>query len=44
MLGSDSHHRDNLIFYFDECVALLKENNIDHISVFTGNGFEKMAI
>ena len=44
VLGSDSHHRDNVIFYFDECVELLKQNRIDHISVFNGTGFDKMAI
>ena len=44
VLGSDSHHRDNLTFFFDECVEILKENRIDHISVFNGNGFDKMAI
>jgi histidinol-phosphatase (PHP family) len=44
VLGSDSHHRDNLTFYFDECVELLKENHIDHISVFNGNSFDKMDI
>ena len=44
VLGSDSHHRDNLTFYFDECVEILKENGFDHISVFNGKGFDKMAI
>jgi hypothetical protein len=44
VLGSDSHHRDNLTFYFDECVEILKENRIDHISIFNGIGFDRMAI
>lgn len=44
VLSSDSHHRDNLTFHFDECVRLLKEKQFDHISVFAGNGYEKMAI
>lgn len=44
VLGSDSHHRDNLTFFFDECVEILKDNGIDHISVFNGTGFDKMAI
>ena len=44
VLGSDSHHRDNLTFYFDECVELLKENHIDHISVFNGRSFDKMDV
>ena len=44
VLGSDSHHRDNVIFYFDECVEILKQNQIDHISVFNGKDFDKVAI
>ena len=44
VLGRDSHHRDNLTFFFDECVEILKDNGIDHISVFNGNGFDKMGI
>jgi histidinol-phosphatase (PHP family) len=44
VLGSDSHHRDNLTFFFDECVEILKNNGIDHISVFNGDGFDKMGI
>lgn len=44
LLGADSHDKNNLAFHFDECVKLLKENGFDHISVFNGNGFDKMAI
>lgn len=44
LLGADSHNKDNLTFHFDESVALLKENGIDHINVFNGTGFDRMAI
>jgi len=44
LLGADSHDKNNLIFHFDECVELLRENGFDHISVFRGDGFDKMAI
>lgn len=44
VLGSDSHHRDNLIFGFDACVQTLKMMNIDHISVFNGKGYEQISI
>lgn len=44
LLSSDSHDKNNLTFHFDECVELLKENGIDHICVFNGTGFDRMAI
>lgn len=44
VLGSDSHHRDNLIFGFDDCVATLRNIGIDHICVFNGNGYNQMQI
>lgn len=44
VLGSDSHHRDNLIFNFDETVELLKTIGFDHVSVFNGAGFDMISI
>lgn len=40
VLSSDSHHRDNLIFYFDEAVELLRKAGFDHVSVFNGTGYD----
>lgn len=42
VLSSDSHHRDNLTYYFDESVQLLKEAGFDHVCVFNGKGFDKV--
>lgn len=44
VLGSDSHHKDNLIFYFNETVELLKSVGFDHVCVFNGFGFDKVSI
>ena len=44
LLSSDSHHRDNLTFHFDESVELLKKVGYDHINIFNGRGFEKVKI
>lgn len=44
VLGSDSHHRDNLIFYFDETVKMLKQAGFDHVCMFDGSGFEQVKI
>ena len=44
LLSSDSHHRNNLIFHFDESVELLKNVGFDHINIFNGKGFEKVTI
>lgn len=44
VLGSDSHHRDNLIYGFDACILALKNMHIDHISVFNGAGYEQVEI
>lgn len=44
VLGSDSHHRDNLIFGFDNCVATLKSLGFDHISMFRKGGYRQEAI
>lgn len=39
VLGSDSHQKENLTFWFDEAVSLLKEVGFTHIARFEGNGF-----
>ena len=44
VLGSDSHHKDNLTFYFDETVKLLKQAGFDHICMFNGSGFDRIVI
>ena len=44
VLGSDSHHKDNLIFAFDETVSLLKDAGFDHICFFNGNGFDRISL
>lgn len=44
VLSSDSHHKDNLIFHFDETVKLLKLAGFDHICAFNGTGFHKILI
>lgn len=44
VLSSDSHHRDHLIFGFDETVNLLKQSGFDHVCVFNGKGFEAVNI
>ena len=42
LLSSDSHHQDNLDFFFDESVELLKEAGFDHLNVFNGRHFDKI--
>lgn len=44
VLGSDSHQKENLTFWFDEAVALLKEVGFSHIGRFEGTGFSLVAI
>ena len=44
VLGSDCHHRDNLIFGFDACVQTLKDMRIDHICAYNGNGYDHIEI
>ncbi len=44
VLGSDSHHKDNLTFYFDEAVQLLKEKGFYEIHAFNGTGFDVQPI
>ena len=44
VLGSDSHHRDNLTFYFDETAALLRDIGFKQIYVFNGKDFDPVTI
>ena len=44
LLSADSHHKDNLTFYFDESVELLRTAGIDHIAVFNGKDFDLVGI
>ena len=44
VINSDSHHPDNLDFYFKESVMLLKKAGFESFSVFNGTGFDKIAI
>ena len=44
VLGSDSHHRDNLTFYFDETAALLREIGFKQIYVFNRTDFDPVTI
>lgn len=44
VLGSDSHQMDNLTFYFDETVQLLKKSGFQHICIFNGRGFDVREI
>lgn len=44
LLSADSHHKDNLTYYFDESVQLLRENGFDHIAVFNGKDFDLVGI
>lgn len=44
VLGSDSHQKENLTFWFDEAVELLKEVGFTHIARFEGDGFKDIAI
>ena len=44
VLGSDSHQKENLIYWFDEAVELLKEVGFSHIARFEGDAFTEVAI
>jgi len=44
VLSSDCHHKDNLTYWFDEAVQVLKEAGFDHICCFNGAGFDPMKI
>lgn len=40
VLGSDSHDKNNLIFYFDETLELLRQVGFKQVYVFNGSGFD----
>lgn len=44
VLSADSHQKENLTFYFDEMVSLLKKTGFESIYVFNGNGFHAVNI
>ena len=44
LLNSDSHNPDNLDFYFDESIELLKSHGFDHISMLGKDGLYKVGI
>ncbi len=44
VINSDSHHPDNLDFYFSETVSLLREAGFDTFSVFNGKGFDPISL
>ena len=44
VLGSDSHQKENLTFWFDEAVTLLKEVGFPCIARYNGERFDKVKI
>ncbi len=44
VINSDSHHPDNLDFYFNESAALLRRAGFETFSVFNGKGFDKIKL
>lgn len=44
LINSDSHHPDNLDFFFPESVGILKSIGYDHVSLLGENGFYKVGI
>ena len=44
VLNADSHQKENLTFYFDEMVSLLKEKGFEAIYVFNGKDFDAVNI
>ena len=44
VINSDSHHPDNLDFYFNESAAILKKAGFESYSVFNGKGFDKISL
>lgn len=43
-LSSDSHHRDNLIFYFNEAAAILADAGFDSVVILHGGKWEEVGI
>lgn len=44
VLGSDSHHKDNLVFYFDETIQLLRQAGFEHVCMFHGTQFDRIYL
>ena len=44
LLSSDSHNKDHLIYYFDECVELLRASSVDSIVALVGKKFSEIGI
>ena len=44
VLGADSHQKENLTFYFDEAVQMLKASGFREIHVFNGKTFDAVNI
>ena len=44
VINSDSHHPDNLDFYFNECVDILRTAGYQTFSVFNGKDFDKIPL
>lgn len=44
VLGSDAHNKNNLVFYFNEAVELLKNIGFDHLCVFNGQSFDRIRL
>lgn len=44
VLGSDSHDKHNLTFFFDECIDILQNHGFHEISVFNGEQFISQKI
>lgn len=44
LLGSDSHNKDNLTFFFDEAVQIMKNAGFTEVAVFNGKTFDMVGI
>ena len=44
ILSSDSHSKDTLTFYFDECVELLRANGFKSVVTYADGGFKEIGI
>ena len=44
ILSSDSHDKSTLTFYFDECLALLRDNGFNSIVTYADGRFQEIGI
>ena len=44
ILSSDSHSKETLTFYFDECLEILRANGIKSIVTYSNGGFAEVGI